>query len=137
LSKNNENFPHKYNIILYYNIYIYIYIFIYLFILGKKKTLLLLSITDDLTSGQHGRVPYGFPEVPTYLLTRLVRGPCRSRKDFFIGLEQDLADLEGPPQAVLLTREQNKFLAYLFVPYPAEFFLRKGYFILSQGEKYI
>jgi len=51
----------------------------------------------------------------------------------------DLADLEGPPQAVL-TREQsksleNKFLAYLDVPYPAEFFLKKGHFILSKGEK--
>lgn len=73
----------------------------------KRKTLLLLSITDDLTSGKHCRVPYGFPEVPTYLLTRLVRGPCRSRKVFFIRLEQDLADLEGPPQAVLSSQENK------------------------------
>jgi hypothetical protein len=45
--------------------------------------------------------------LPT-LPTRLVRGPCRSGKVFFIRLEQDLAeDLEGPLEAVL-TREQKQ-----------------------------
>jgi hypothetical protein len=46
--------------------------------------------------------------LPTYL-PDLSEDLARSRKVFLIRLEQELADLEGPPQAVL-TKEQNKSL---------------------------